>query len=498
MMLTEADGAVTSYIDSVGKRHRKSHGIYYTDRAICEYLIDHFVEITGQTRVVEPGCGCGYFALELFRKFKEMLPSISPESILKRNLVLIDNDTNALKVLSRLLDVDISNFLNGSFLLDQRFQPASFDYVIGNPPYAAKLTDEEKRYCSRIFPEFSESTKRFESSANFIKLGIDLLRPGGTLVFVVPSTILRIHSYEPLRQYVKKECFVRGILDIRRAFDDVGYETTIVILDKKDSNAAAKPTFLKTKTGINGFDLSTGTDHECNYRFFESMRIFPLFIGKRDLSIITQIEQNTVRLREIASMPRGAHIDISNENISDTQKAGYIPILFGRGIGKYKIYAPQKYIRWPFEGFWELRQKHLQDKLLVQNLAYKIVAAYDSNGHFVNDTINTVFIKDKDFPPLYILGILNSNLINYYFQNTITNRARLNIHLDHYYLGEIPIRRAAVNDKASLIEVVEQFLRQPLSENRKEIERAVYRIYGIKEEEIDYIETAAMKGKKNT
>jgi hypothetical protein len=197
-------------------------------------------------------------------------------------------------------------------------------------------------------------------------------------------------------------------------------------------------------------------------------------------------------------MPRGAHIDISNENISDTQKAGYIPILFGRGIGKYKIYAPQKYIRWPFEGFWELRQKHLQDKLLVQNLAYKIVAAYDSNGHFVNDTINTVFIKDKDFPPLYILGILNSNLINYYFQNTITNRARLNIHLDHYYLGEIPIRRAAVNDKASLVEVVEQFLRQPLSENRKEIERAVYRIYGIKEEEIDYIETAAMKGKKNT
>jgi len=488
MMLTEADGAITSYLDSIEKLHRKSHGIYYTDRAICKYLIDHYVKITDQKRVLEPGCGCGYFALELFRRFQEILPSISPESILKRNLILIDNDTNSLEVLGQLLDLDISNFLNRSFLLDQRFQPASFDYIIGNPPYAAKLTDEEKRYCSRIFPESSKSTKRFESSANFIKLGVDLLKPGGTLIFVIPSTILRIHSYEPLRQYIKKECFVREILDIRRAFDDVGYETTILILDKKNDNAVTKPTFLKTKTDINGFDLSTGTAHECDYTFFESIRIFPLFIGKRDLPIIMQIEQKTVRLREIASMPRGAHIDISNENISDTPKAGYIPILFGRGIGKYKIYAPQKYVRWPLKGFWELRQEHLQDKLLIQNLAYKIVAAHDSSGHFVNATINTVFIKNKDFPALYILGILNSNLINYYFQNTITNRARLNIHLDHYYLGEVPIRRATINDKANLVESVEQFLRHPSSEKRKEIERAVYRIYGIKEGEIDYIE----------
>jgi len=241
---------ISSYVNSLEKNYRKSHGIYYTERKICKYVVDTFVKIDPNTRILEPGCGCGYFALELFRKLKKTLDPIDAESILNDHLILIDNDIRALELLSKLLKVDTSLFRNKSFLLDLDLQPNSFDYVIGNPPYAAKLSSEERRFCSRMFPQFSESPKRFESSANFLKRSIDLLRPGGTLVLVIPATILRIHSYNLLRNYVKKTCFIREILDVRRAFDDVGYETTIIVLEKKNTDADTYPELVITKTDI--------------------------------------------------------------------------------------------------------------------------------------------------------------------------------------------------------------------------------------------------------
>ncbi len=109
---------------------------------------------------------------------------------------------------------------------------------------------------------------------------------------------------------------------------------------------------------------------------------------------------------------------------------------------------------------WARNRKNfeLKQKLLVQNirnlaLKRRIIATIDYEKIFADITLFTIVSKNLDYDLRYILGILNSNLVNYSFQTKY-----LDIHIKGVYLNEIPIAKNSAENQKPLIDKVDKIL----------------------------------------
>ena len=435
---------------------KKKFGKFYTPKEIVSLIVSK-INIKPNLKILEPGCGDGRFIEEICMVNKNNNLNIYGIDIDKKNI-----DILRMKYLK-------FNFLNESFL-SEVYNEEKFDLIIGNPPYATEMSMEEKKYCKEnLIPLMGKNN--LETSAFFLTKSVFLLRGGGTLSLILPSTLLRVESYKNLRGYLKKETNFLEIINIGRCFEEVGYEMVILTLMKKRKNLK-EPTRIK----LTNFLEKKENPHFLDYNFFKVHSIIPIWLKKDFIPIIKKIEEDSEDLGNFASMPRG--ISVSSKDkvfLTSDSNQGKI-ILRGKDIERYKIRDPKLYLKDNFK----IEHKVDKKKILVQNLAYKIVAALDKKGHLTLDTLNNLTIQKQDYLPEYILCILNSKLMEFYLQNVITNRARLNIHLDFPYLGKIPIKKISKGEQEKFIGLLEK------GEFDK-IEELIFKIYNINDKEKEII-----------
>ena len=87
---------------------------------------------------------------------------------------------------------------------------ATFDIVIGNPPYGIPLSKEEKAYVKAHY-QSAKTIKgvqkgSMDSYSLFIERGFRLLHKGGTLVYIVPISITSSDSATGIHNLVMKDC----------------------------------------------------------------------------------------------------------------------------------------------------------------------------------------------------------------------------------------------------------------------------------------------------
>src|SRR5690606_33577056 len=85
-----------------------------------------------------------------------------------------------------------------------------FDVVIGNPPYGAKLTSDEKKYFKI---EYADVHMRTPDTFNyFISKGFRLLHDNGIITHIVPNNLFFQSEYEKTRRFLlEKNQFHIGI-----------------------------------------------------------------------------------------------------------------------------------------------------------------------------------------------------------------------------------------------------------------------------------------------
>ncbi|MDR3197305.1 MAG: N-6 DNA methylase, partial [Planctomycetaceae bacterium] len=84
------------------------------------------------------------------------------------------------------------------------FGVENFDIVIGNPPYGANLTEEQKKYC-RTFYKSAKTIKNkqkgsLDSFALFIENGFNLVKQNGYVNFIVPLSVISSEAMSALHQ----------------------------------------------------------------------------------------------------------------------------------------------------------------------------------------------------------------------------------------------------------------------------------------------------------
>ena len=243
------------YLNNADLKKRKNLGQYFTPKSIRELLLSKLPK-KDNAYILDPACGSGEFLLSCEKYFKN--PNLNGFEI-DKNLVAI-----ALKLLknsknnSNIKNIDALNFEIKN----------KYDYVIGNPPYfEIKLNEKLKSKHSEIIKG------RVNIFSLFIKIGLEALKDGGYLAYVVPPSMNNGAYFSKLREYIIKNSSLEylHIIDGADNFHSANQKVMLIILKKTNSKKSSKYIFEK-----NGITIFT-----------------------EDKKFLNNVYKNTVSLKEI-------------------------------------------------------------------------------------------------------------------------------------------------------------------------------------------------------
>lgn len=111
------------------------------------------------------------------------------------------------------------------------FASGGFDIIIGNPPYGARLEQEEKNYLTQNYftTEFN-----FDTYKTFFELGIRILRENGYLGYITPNTFFTLElGANKLRKFLFDNNTMCRIVEVYNVFPTAIVEPVITVLKKK-------------------------------------------------------------------------------------------------------------------------------------------------------------------------------------------------------------------------------------------------------------------------
>ena len=219
------------YLKNTDIKKRKKLGQYFTPKSIRELLLSKLPK-KDNAYILDPACGSGEFLLSCKKYFKNPI------------LYGFDIDKKLINISSKLVkNAIIKNF----DFLNIDINKKKYDYIIGNPPYfELKLNEEiKKKY-------FDIIKGRVNIFSLFIKTGLDLLKDGGYLAYVVPPSMNNGAYFSKLREYIIKNSSLEylHIIDGADNFHLANQKVMLIILKKTNSKKSSKYIFKKNRITI--------------------------------------------------------------------------------------------------------------------------------------------------------------------------------------------------------------------------------------------------------
>jgi type I restriction-modification system DNA methylase subunit len=530
-------------------KKRKEQGIYYTPHFIVEYIVKNAlgpvldkcktIEDLKKIKVLDPACGSGSFlvqALELiYQKYYSMgdRGALTKYIILTENIYGVDLDEQAVEIarlnlLVSALDGKIKlplldqNIKNGNSLISGTddelkkyfgdnfrekkpfnweeefpnvFKQGGFDVIIGNPPYGAELSKEDQNFFKDKYDIGSTDT-----AILFIRKAIKNLKHDGSLGFIIPKAFCFASNYEKIRDFLWNN--VNVIVDCGKVWKEVKLEQIIFIANKAAVHAKYQSIIIENdEIKIIG---------KINKEIAKEFGFFLNGVSDEEIAIAQKIKRNSVMLSSVAINQRGA---MSQKEIRDV---GDLEVLGGAQISREGVRAAKGRID---KSKIEDEKAFIKpNSILVQNIVahienpvdhIKIIAAIppaDRNRYIILDTVNQLAIIQR-VPSFLVWIILNSTLINWYAYRFIFGKAIRTMHFDNTVTSRIPIpdfKAESIKDLNNLadklISLQNQLrdaeensnewgrLKSEIEKTDKKINEAVYKLYGLTDEEIKIIE----------
>lgn len=348
------------------------------------------------------------------------------------------------------------------------------------------MTENEKSYFRKVKKiEFSSG----DSAELFVKQTFDnLIIEKGILTFIIPKKSLYGEAWNDTRVNYWKKYNLLLILDAGKSFKNVLLEASVFCLKKELSNSSVKVSFL-SKSGIK----EVGFFHSSE--LFSENNTLQIYKAKFPKSILNKIEERKYKEKVLEgklglAIGTNFYSDIITEN----------KLLKGIDIERYKI-RTGRYLK----NVDKLNNNSVdyfkKPKIIVQRLVahienpyphLKITACYDDEGIVITNTLMS-FELDNRIKDKFLLVYLNSKFLSWYAYNFIYARAIRGMDFYNYYIQQIPIPIISITEQEKFIEIANEIIKlsndnENYSYLEDEIDRMVYELYDLNEDEIAIVE----------
>jgi hypothetical protein len=418
-----------------------------------------------------------------------------------------------------------------------------FDVVIGNPPYGAELNDSIKEFLKNKYALYH--TRWTDTFNYFIGHSIEISKDNSSICLIIPNNFLFQNEYEKSRKKVIEQHKIFKVINLGDGvFADAEVPTCIILFSKHNTDnyfigySDLRKVIKNENLFINPHYFSSSRDEilESASVSFSTDKIGTAITKRKKDSIVTI---DTIA-EEVANgiQPTGDKIfRLSPTNVIELGIEPSIlkKVLTGSDFNKYlindtgyKIIYTTKEIdineypkclnylqqfkeqlskkRETIKGtlpWWSLhwpRYKGLfeDEKIIFRQTSDTIICGYDIEGYYAMNTV--LILKTKpdyknQFPYKFLLGILNSKLINYLYKQITQEENRVFAEVKPINIRKLPIIKCSNNEQRHLITLVDSILsikkENPTvstTDLETQIDQLVYKLYDLTEEEIKIIE----------
>jgi len=398
-----------------------------------------------------------------------------------------------------------------------------FDVIIGNPPYVFTrelIKENEKDYYNKIY---KNTQFKINTYFLFVEKGYNLLKNTGTLAFIIPNNWLSLETASEFRRFILSKTFSVCVVNNRdKIFKNASVDTSILIFSKKGKKeiiisefencilkeiAKDEPRiYLDSRNCLISYEVHKTDRHLNICKKIRSQSI--------DLEIISEVKNGIQAYTVGEGVPKQTE-EMKNKRVYHSYKKEnnlWLKYVDGVDVKRYFLGWSKQFVKYG-KNLSRSRKPYLfsEERLLVRQIPdkppYCILTSYVAET-LVNDN-NSMIIKKKknNYSLKYIMGILNSKLISFWFIYTFGKLQRKVF--PQFKVKELsifpilPINFNNIREKNShdkLVDLVDMMLKlnkrirlakggeveqiqRQIDKTNGEIDELVYSLYGITREE---------------
>ncbi|MDQ1265720.1 MAG: hypothetical protein QG635_871, partial [Bacteroidota bacterium] len=274
-----------------------------------------------------------------------------------------------------------------------------FDAVIGNPPYI-KYENINKHLISYSEGKYNSAKGFYDIFQLFLEKAFYLLKTNSPMGFIFPNLFLKGMNYQYSRKYFAENSRIAIIRNLGDGvFENVKMPTCIVIFEKSLLYGNTVDYFRKYNNEL----IKTQVDQKM---FLNEHYVYD------DLKKIDKFSDNCLNLKELIEITRG--LEIGRDKAVTNAKTDY-KIIFGEDISRYSINHLSYISKKDYDIYKKNEDIFKNPKLVIRETGNRITTTYDENNLLTNRSLYC--IRSGKINLHYLLGILNSKLLQYYYAN---------------------------------------------------------------------------------
>ncbi len=517
---------------SLDPLYRKQIGCYLTSLDLTYQMMSELVNamdekersVLYQKRFLEPCVGTGNFVFAYLRVCKSLGFSKEENKQLLNNIYVCDIVKEALLVYKENLrdfassffeieldDEYFSTHIGEGLLFDLTSEQPQyisifdafpsqiikdgFDIIATNPPYK-NLKAEHSHYANEEQKNSDKSKYlsiaklapyhfdySISGTLNLYRLFVEeiverYLAPKGICSLLIPSAILSDKSCSKIRTRLLENCAIKSLQLIPESshFIDASQALCAVLLQKGN-----KTEFITINGTLNN-DARQSTCVPISDIIDETTGNSILVLSNNEYKIRKKMKSHpTIKeLKYINNLRGELDLTINKEFITNDETP--FQLLRGRHIVYYQTLEPteKEYVNEAFVAKTAKNKYIDQQRLVCQQIANmskkrRISFALVESNHVLANSCNFISLQrnDDNIDIYYLMGILNSTLIDWYFKLTSSNN-----HINNYEIDNFPIP-VTYSKKSDISTLVQNFLVTRDEAILDRIDAMVYEAYGI-------------------
>lgn len=525
----------------INTNKRKHFGIYYTDYFIArliakESLRDKEIKDLKNLTFYEPCSGSGIFIIAYIDEIIEKAQRCDQAYVqnIINNIYFSDIDEGAINILLKIIpeyinikynctiNINTNNFFIGDALFNtingkiektnpiKKFNMSKgFDIILTNPPYKL-LKANGKQYENELLEnKYAIDVKKIihfirknniykynQGTLNYYKIFLEEILENYSHSFsrigvIIPITLLTDKQSELLRKRIINQYRLLKIYIIPEKndfFPDISQAFCFFSLDKSSPGD-----MIRINPKVTSYKDFEKKEIEIDISHIEKIsNSAPIVIEDNIGWKIIKKLNNFPKIKNLNSIcnARG-ELDLTLDKSFITNRNTSLPIIRGNNISEFSYtlgdsFASEEFIRKTAKNKYITKERivcqqisniHLEKRLKFAKIPENVVLGNSCN--FL--TFDKTLWGDHGISLDYLLGILNSLLLNWRFKITNSNN-----HISNYELSELPIVIPSEKDRKNIEKIVES-IKNDHKENILKLNMEVFKLYGLTKMEKNYI-----------